>query len=470
MQAELGRRDSKQTGLGRRLLRWLAIGIFGAALVFAFVKLEWFRPSASLRTPIAFVGERTKLELDVRDRGSGLKSIEIALEAAGTSYAIASEEFPAIGWRGSGVHEKSFDLEMQPRTAKLPEGSGILVVRALDHSWINFLITRPPIFSQPIEIDYSPPKIEILTLQHYMRLGGSDLVVYRASEDAVSSGVEVDHYRFPGIPGLFPDPRIFAALFAVPQDLSVKAAPKVVAVDQAGNRRETRFFVSVKPVAFKDRTLAIDDEFLQAKVPDLLRVNGMPAHEGDLVQGYLDVNRNLRKTSEQKIREVCGSPEPKPYWTDVFLRQPNSAPLSSFADRRSYTYKGEVIDSQIHLGFDLASLRQSAVTAANDGKVAFADNLGIYGDTVILDHGLGLYSLYGHLSSIAVDAGAVVKRGETLGQTGDTGLAGGDHLHFSMMIRGIHVDPVEWWDPKWIEDHVTGKLTEFAKAKDEPKE
>jgi murein DD-endopeptidase MepM/ murein hydrolase activator NlpD len=101
------------------------------------------------------------------------------------------------------------------------------------------------------------------------------------------------------------------------------------------------------------------------------------------------------------------------------------------------------------------------VAAGNDAKVAFADNLGIYGNTVILDHGLGLFSLYGHLSSIGVETGQMVQRGDALGRTGETGLAAGDHLHFSIMVDGIHVDPVEWWDPKWVANHVTEKMQAY---------
>ncbi|MGH7858467.1 MAG: M23 family metallopeptidase, partial [Candidatus Binatia bacterium] len=121
-----------------------------------------------------------------------------------------------------------------------------------------------------------------------------------------------------------------------------------------------------------------------------------------------------------------------------------------------------------HLGYDLASLRLSEVPAANDGRVAFAGSLGIYGETVILDHGIGIFSLYGHLSSIGVTPDQTVKRGDTIGRTGETGLAGGDHLHFSVMLHGIHVDPVEWWDAKWIRDHITAKLEAFGKPESPP--
>jgi murein DD-endopeptidase MepM/ murein hydrolase activator NlpD len=432
-----------------------ALGYFG------FVKFEWSRPVAKLRTPLEFVGKSTAVALDLTDWGTGLAAVEVAIDAGGTHYQLLSETYPSESWRGSGIHEKSFTIPVAPRDAKMPEGAATLVVNAKDGSWLNLLVSRPPALSQAIVIDTTPPTVEVLTTQHYMRLGGSDVVVYKTSKDAVKSGVAVENYFFPGVKGLFPDPDVVAGLFAIPQDLTPAARPKVVAEDAAGNRRDADFFVSVKPRHFADKTLDVNDDFLKRKVPELNELNHLPATD-DLVAGYLAINRVLRKSSEETIRKACAHSEQKILWTEAFLRQPDSAPLSSFADRRTYKHDGTIIDSQTHLGFDLASLRLSPVTAGNNGKVVFADNLGIYGNTVILDHGIGLFSLYGHLSSISVAVGQTVERGATIGRTGETGLAAGDHLHFSIMVDGIHVDPVEWWDPKWVEDHVTEKLKAFA--------
>jgi murein DD-endopeptidase MepM/ murein hydrolase activator NlpD len=426
----------------------------------AAVKFEWWQPTASLREPLDYLGRNAQIGLDVADRGTGLASLEVAIDAAGTRYQILSESYASENWRGSGIHEKSFTLPVAPRDAKIPEGPATLVVTARDGSWLNY-VTRPgPTLSKPITVAYTPPTIEVLTTQHYMRLGGSDVVVYKASKGAVRTGVQVDRYFFPGNKGFLGDPEVAAALFAVPQDLTTSVRPKVVAEDAAGNRRETEFWVSIKPRMFADKMLDVTDDFLKRKVPDLIDLNHLQPTE-DLVAGYLDINRNLRKQSEEIIRKACARSEPKPLWTEVFLRQPDSAPLSSFADRRTYKHDGQVIDTQTHLGFDLASLRLSPVIAENDGKVVYADNIGIYGNVVILDHGLGLFSLYAHLSSIGVAVGQAVKRGDAIGRTGETGLAAGDHLHFSMMVDGIHVDPVEWWDPKWVADHVTDKLKAF---------
>ena len=132
--------------------------------------------------------------------------------------------------------------------------------------------------------------------------------------------------------------------------------------------------------------------------------------------------------------------------------------MARFGDRRAYFYKGHKVDDKVHLGVDLASLANAPVLAANNGKVIFADRLGIYGLAVVIDHGQGLESVYGHLSKIEVTLDQQVKKGQPIGLTGETGLAGGDHLHFAVMVQGIFVNPVEWWDPHWIADNVIKKL------------
>jgi len=113
----------------------------------------------------------------------------------------------------------------------------------------------------------------------------------------------------------------------------------------------------------------------------------------------------------------------------------------------------------VHLGFDLAKTANAPVTAANNGKVLHAAELGIYGNTVIVDHGMGVQSLYGHLSSIAVKVGDMVEKGQELGRSGMTGLAGGDHLHFTMLVAGQQVTPVDWWSTQWMQDRVLRKIT-----------
>jgi murein DD-endopeptidase MepM/ murein hydrolase activator NlpD len=138
---------------------------------------------------------------------------------------------------------------------------------------------------------------------------------------------------------------------------------------------------------------------------------------------------------------------------------------SAFADHRTYIYKGKDVDQQVHLGFDLASYAGTPIVASNRGKVLFAEELGIYGNTVIIDHGMGVQSLYAHLSSIEVKPNDMVEKEQQLGRSGMTGMAGGDHLHFTMLVNGQMVNPVEWWDSHWIEDRILRKLRDAGAPK-----
>ena len=444
----------------------VVLAILGVLLVavgtLAWLKTEQQPPRVTLVAPVDAIGRATVVDLVVQAASPGLRSVVVSLQTTHGPVKLISETYPKAGLLGSGVTEKRLHVVADAPGLNLPEGPATLEVLVDTYAWRFGRSARKPQLAQPVSVDLTPPRIDLLTTQHNARLGGVELAVFRQSPDTVRSGVAVDKYFFPSVTGYFADPAVALAFFAIPQDLTAEVRPQVVASDAAGNERQFTLPVTIKPRKFADRSLAIDDDFLARKVPELQRENKLPP-AADFVQGYLAINGDLRRQNEARIREVTATSAREPQWDGVFRRQSNAAPLSSFADRRAYTYNGQVIDHQTHLGYDLASLKASPVEAAQAGTVVFADNLGIYGNTVILDHGLGIFSLYGHLSAIAVRSGERVKAGQSLGQTGETGLAGGDHLHFSMMLHGVHVDPVEWWDAHWLRDHVTPKLAMFPR-------
>ena len=449
---------------------WIVLGVVAlGGILLLVLRAEPFAPTATLETPIDTVGHATAIRVAAHDRGSGLARVEVRLVpgGGGNPAIVASAVYPAIhwGWSRSGVNDTVLTTTVDAAAAGLPEGPATLQVFASDHSWLAGF-RHAPLLTRPVTVDLTPPTLELVAGPHVARIGGSECLVYRVSADATESGVEVGGEVFPGDSGVFKDAGLRAVLFAVPQDMT-QTRTVAFATDAAGNRRRAEVDVTAKPRTFAEKTLPLSEEFLRRKVPELLEANGLPAGN-DLVAGYLRINREVRAASEKRIREACRQSTPVPLWEGAFLRMPNSAPLSGFADRRTYLYEGQPIDHQTHLGFDLASLRGSIVPAGNTGKVAFTGPLGIYGNTVILDHGLGLFSLYGHLSEITVTTGARVARGDPIGKTGDTGLAGGDHLHFSIMIHGVHVDPVEWWDAHWIHDHVEARLDAFPRAEASP--
>jgi len=166
----------------------------------------------------------------------------------------------------------------------------------------------------------------------------------------------------------------------------------------------------------------------------------------------------VRRENEQRIREIAAKTAPERLWTGPFAQWANSKVTSRFAERRTYRIDGKDVSHATHFGYDLAATAGAPITAANSGRVLFAGELGIYGNCVIVDHGMGVVTLYGHLSSLEAKEGDAVEKGAVLGRSGATGLAGGDHLHFAILVGDAYVDPVEWWDEKWVREKIDAKL------------
>lgn len=306
------------------------------------------------------------------------------------------------------------------------------------------------------------PSLAIASSQHYAAQGGAGVVVYRAGPTALAAGgrdgVRAGEWFFHGhaLPGGEADERF--AFYGVPYDATDASSIRLVATDALGNESTTPFVDQFIPRPMKTDTIELNEPFLARVVPAILAETPSLTDKGDLLENYLQINRDLRKANNRTLVELAGGSRSEILWRKVFQPMPNGQVMSAFADRRTYVYDGRSVDQQDHLGFDLASVKQAPVPTANDGLVVLARYHGIYGNTVVVDHGAGVMSLYSHLSSIAVQEGQSLSRGQEVGRTGITGLAGGDHLHFTMLVGGLPVNPVEWWDAKWIRDRLVSKL------------
>jgi murein DD-endopeptidase MepM/ murein hydrolase activator NlpD len=387
------------------------------------------------------------VEVQIADKGMGLKSITVTLSQGGTEHSLAAEQF------AQPASEKKITVALA-KVAGAKEGPAVLRVTARDASLFS---GNQAVLEKNVTIDVTPPTLELIADDRYVNFGGVGAIVYKASADTTASGVKIGEHFFPGFPGQVKDqPDHLLAFFAHPYDAPPEARPTLVAKDKAGNTREMRLTYELKNVRYKKSTLAISDGFLQNKVAPLL--TDVAAQQGTPKEIFVAVNRRLRKENEDRITAITSKATPAMLWKDAFDQLSNSKVEANFADHRTYTYNGEQIDTAYHLGYDLSVTKNYPVEAANSGTVSFAGDLGIYGNTVILDHGLGLFTLYGHLSSIDIKEGDAVAKRQILGKTGETGLAGGDHLHFGIYLDGVAVLPVEWWDQKWIDDNIKPKL------------
>jgi murein DD-endopeptidase MepM/ murein hydrolase activator NlpD len=270
----------------------------------------------------------------------------------------------------------------------------------------------------------------------------------------------VGSYFFTSFPAKKSLPETRLALFAYPYNADPSTPAQIVARDDAGNQSLANFTYKVFPKKFRTDTIALTDDFMNRVVPPIMAETPEMSDAGSPLKNFLQINGPLRQIDAQRLLELAKHTAPTFLWKEPFLRLPAKTE-ASFAEYRTYTYNGQVVDHQTHLGFDLAGLEHMPVRAANDGVVVFAGFLGIYGNAVVIDHGCGVQSLYGHMSSIAVKEGDAVKREQEIGRTGQTGLAGGDHLHFTILLDGMPVNPIEWWDPHWIHDRIQAKLESY---------
>jgi murein DD-endopeptidase MepM/ murein hydrolase activator NlpD len=314
-----------------------------------------------------------------------------------------------------------------------------------------------------------------VSTHHYVKLGGAEMVVYRVAPPDASSGVQVGDRYYPGYPasGVSAakttgapdvDPTLRVAFFGLLFDQDVSTSIRLVAEDPAGNTAQVEFDHRTFPATFDRRRVPVDDAFFQRVVPAIIAATPelkLPTDTPEQrLEAFLAINRDLRRANEAQIETVSRGTSAEMLWRGPFTRMGGASSEAVFADHRTYVYGDRDVDQQVHLGTDLASTRGAPIMAANTGHVLFAGSLGIYGNCVILDHGMGVQSLYAHLSNASVEVGDRVNRGETIGRSGMTGLAGGDHLHFTMLVAGRPVNPVEWWDPHWIADRIDRKLVD----------
>lgn len=423
-------------------------GLLGGAW-FLWPRFEREAPQIRM-SPDSDVLGRAPIEIVVSDRGTGLKSVTATISSGGTEQALASEQF------AQPVGERKIPVEAA-KLKGVKEGPAVLRVTARDGSWWRLFKGNETVVQKNLTVDVTPPTLALIADDRYVNFGGVGMIVYKPSADTVTSGIRIGNYFFPGYGGQIKgQPDHFVALFAHAYDVPADARPVLVATDKAGNTGEMPLSYVLKDVKYRKSTITLSDSFVQSKVAPLL--DDMAARQGSAKDIFVRVNRGLRKENEDKIAEVTKKGTPSVLWKGAFTQLRNSKVEANFADARSYRYGEEIVDQAYHLGYDLSVTKHYPVEASNSGTVAFADALGIYGNTVILDHGLGLFTLYGHLSAIDVKVGDTVAHLQVIGRTGETGLAVGDHLHFGVYLHGVAVLPVEWWDSKWISDNIQPKL------------
>jgi len=452
-------RGERSGGVGRGLLLVVAV------VALAFAGLSALRvgppPEVKISAALPGIGAHTPVTVAATEATRGLSHIKVELLQGDDRHVLAEKTYtPRRAWKfwGALTARDELKLDVGSETVKGLKGGDatIRVTAARAGTWLRS--PDPVVGEIKLPVKLIPPSLEVVSSQHYVAQGGAEAVVYRVGDTSVHDGVQAGARFFPGypLPGGGAHDRF--ALFAVPYDLDDAARVELVAEDDVNNTTRRRFVDKFFAKPPHTDTIGLNADFMNKVVPEIRAQTPQLPDAGGLLENYLAINRDLRRQNGEELDALAKNSAPRFLWREPFTGLPNGKVMSAFADRRTYVFEGREVDHQDHLGFDMASTRRAPVPAANDGVVALARYFGIYGNTVVLDHGYGLMTLYAHLSSIDVKPGDSVTRGQTLGRTGDTGLAGGDHLHFTVLLHGLPTNPAEWWDGHWITDRVQRKL------------
>jgi murein DD-endopeptidase MepM/ murein hydrolase activator NlpD len=408
-------------------------------------KVEWY-------SPVSAVGQSTPIPIHIHDP-HGVRDVALFIEQNGVRYKAAEVLGPArhILWLHN-VSDQTLTLVAGSKTIpQLKDGKAKLIAEITSNDFRGS-VTR---VETAINVANEPPSLSVDSDQHYLYLGMAELVNFNVSGYWTEAGVKVGDQTFRSWPMPGGKPGLFS-LFAFAWNMPPETAPTVYATNPAGNMATGTMvyqFPKKEQPKYRTRDLEVTEQFMQKVINEL-----DPGGTGDPVTRFVRVNSEMRKANNQTLFNLRAKTADHFLWTQPFLQQHNSKVEANFADVRNYIYQGKKIDQQVHLGYDLSITQHVGVEASNDGQVIYAAPLGIYGNCIVVDHGYGLQSIYGHLSEIDVHEGDRVKRGQVMGKSGMTGMAGGDHIHFSMQLDGVQIDPKEWWDAHWIKDHIAKRL------------
>lgn len=347
-----------------------------------------------------------------------------------------------------GLQTKSYELLVEPdRCGVDTQPVAVeITVSAVDFS----PVANRTESSIKLTYDKQAPTVAALQGSHSLKQGGAGVVLYEVGEVPYETGIELDDLHFEAFEF---EQNKYLSFYAHPYNVEADAfRPRVYAVDAAGNMRKIRPGSRTASHDYRSEVIDLSDAFLEN-----VKEKMMPSSSQTPLEVFVDINNRMRQENYQRIAQLCRTTEPNKLWQGVFLRN-QGATKAGFADDRTYKYRSEVVSQQVHLGIDIAGVNNTEILAANHGKVIFVGEIGIYGHVVIIDHGYGLHTLYGHLSRADVSEGDYVRKGDLIAVSGDSGLVFGDHLHFEVRVNGVPVNPIEWFDDVWVKNNIEAYL------------
>lgn len=432
----------------------LALLVGGGIFIYTSSKFEKQNPVVTFETN-GFWNLKDNLKISLFDE-SGIKSYKVSYKTLTLEDTLKDVELDL-----NASKQKNITIDIEKLNLKQNVKNVTILVEATDNSMWNFLEGNKTYKEFELEIDRKRPNARVVTNSYNIRQGGSAAVVVEVNDENLSDKYITfnNDFRFELIP--FAKEGFYAAIIAWPVHIEDFNIVNLVAVDKANNKTITKVPLYIKDLKIKNDNINITKDFIQrVSIPVLTKSDyDIP---NDDVEIFIKQNRDLRAENLATIRSKSVENMSKEMFINFdlkpFKRLKGSKTFAGFAEKREYFYENEKIDEAWHLGIDWASIRQADVRSSNNGEVIFSDYLGIYGNTLIIDHELGVQSLYAHTSNFSVQKGDSVSVNQKIANTGNTGAVFGDHLHFGILIQGIEVNPIEWMDRSWIKTRITDIL------------
>ncbi|QFR50458.1 M23 family metallopeptidase [Sulfurimonas lithotrophica] len=390
------------------------------------------------------------LELNIED-SSGIKSYKVVLKTSSSKKILYSEQPLSL--------QSKIDIKVEPpRSAyAMKDKSVTLIIEASDSSKWNFLNGNTIVKEFDLKIDKKRPSVVTVAHSYKITKGGSAIVIFKAEDENLKDMYIQTSFDKKFIAQPFYKEGYYISLLAWPVTKSNFKAT-IVAKDYAGNSAKSYIPLYLKNKNYRISRIRISDKFLHGKIAELadefLETQGID----NPLEQFKVINEDIRAKNEELIHNIT-SKVSKEKITQFNIKKmyplKNAQVVATFGDHRKYLYNGNYISESYHLGLDLASNAMAEIKPQNSGDVVYSDFNGLYGNMPIIHHGLGLYTLYGHCSSVNVNSGDFVNSDDSISRTGKSGYAMGDHLHFGVLVQGIEVRPAEWMDTAWIKLNIT---------------
>ena len=448
----------RRRGYGRRkksnfsLILWIfLLLIIGGGVFFAYTSPMFERtPPKIIANKTIAANSKTPIKFKLEDN-RGIKSCKVTLKSEKQEIPLYNQKFLI------NSKTKEVEVPLPKEVLESKNSNWKILISVNDSSLWNFTLGNSAKFIANLIIDTTPPTITLIAATQNIKQGGSGVVIYKVEDKNLKETyIDIgDGITFKPI--RYKKDGVFATLIAWPFNMD-DFNPKIVAKDMANNKSIDDLNIYKIEKAYKTSKIKAKDKFIDGKITQLAQSDSEFANISDRLKKLKAVNELMRKKNEDLIHKYTKPVTPfKDKWSiKPFKPLKGSKRVSDFGVKRYYYYKNpnNIVSTSYHVGYDFASIKHDNIYSSNRGKVVFAASNGIYGNMPIIDHGFGLYTLYGHCSSVLVKKGDLVKENQVIGKTGTTGLALGDHLHFGVLVQGIEVLPLEWMKRRWIEDHI----------------